>query len=151
MAALERQLAEGGRWGRQFALLLVEVDGAERLRLAGQAGKRTRTRWPGSGERSASALRRVDLLAHEEDARLWVIAPGCGPRGRRWRWPRGWPRAIARTAGSRRRAADARRSACPCIPEDGRDAGALTEHAEEQMFAARAAGVAVAGLEPAHR
>jgi GGDEF domain-containing protein len=32
-------------------------------------------------------------------------------------------------------------------PRDGRDATALTERAEEQMFAARAAGVPVAGPE----
>jgi GGDEF domain-containing protein len=33
-------------------------------------------------------------------------------------------------------------------PDDGRDAVALTEHAEEQMFAARASGVPVSDGAP---
>ena len=147
MAALESQLAQGGRWGRQFALLLVEVDEAERLRVAGQAG-RGKDPLAGVGRAVRERLREIDVLAHEDDARLWVIAPGCGDEGALALASR-LAEGIAEV-GSRRAPLTAS-VGVSMYPRDGRDAGALAEQAEEQMFAARAAGVAVAGLEPAHR
>jgi len=141
MAALESQLAEGGRWGRQFALLLVEVDEAERLRVAGQAGK-GKDPLAGLGRAVRDRLRQIDVLAHEDGPRLWVIAPGCAQEGALALASR-LAEGIA-AAGSRRVPLSAS-VGVSMYPRDGRDAGVLAEHAEEQMFAARAAGVAVAG------
>jgi diguanylate cyclase (GGDEF)-like protein len=139
MAALEGQLAQGGRWGRQFALLLVEVDEAERLRVAGQAGKKDPL--AGVGQAVRDRLRQIDVLARENDARLWVIAPGCGDEGALALASR-LAEGIA-GAGTRRAPLTAS-VGVSMYPRDGREAAALAERAEEQMFAARAAGVPVA-------
>lgn len=145
MAALERQLAEGGRSGRRFALLLLEVDGAERLRLADPAGGDGNL-LAGVGRAVRAHVRRADLLAHEDDGRMWVIAPEAG---------RGGGRALAdRLAEAVQRSAGLRGApitvsiGMSIYPEDGHDAVALTENAEEQMFAARATGRPVAEAPP---
>jgi GGDEF domain-containing protein len=140
IAALERQLAEGGRSGRRFALLLVEVDGMDRLRLAA-VSPRAEDVLAGVGRAIRERVRRADLLAHEDDGRIWLVAPEAG---------RGGATALAaRLAGAVERAGRLRGApltvsvGVSIFPEDGRDAVALTEQAEEQMFAARAAGKAV--------
>lgn len=146
MAALERQLAEGGRSGRRFVLALVDVDGADRLRLAGPAAA-SESQLAAVGRAIREQVRRADLLAHEEDGRSWVVAGDAG---------RGASIALAnRLAGAVERlgvAAGAASRGTPLTvsvgvavyPDDGRDAVTLAERAEEQMFAARAAGVPVA-------
>ncbi len=138
LAALERRLADGGR----FALLLVELDGAERLRLA-EGEEAARELFARTGRAVRGALRRVDLLAHEDDGRMWVIAPDAARAG---------AGALAdRVATAVESAASARgvpltaSIGIALFPDDGRDAAALTGHAEEATLAARAAGVRVAG------
>jgi GGDEF domain-containing protein len=138
LAALERRLADGGR----FALLLVEVDGAGRLSLA-EGEDAARELFGRVGRAVRSAVRRSDLLAHEQDGRLWVIAPDAGRTG---------ADALAgRVAAAVEGAATARgvpltaSIGLALYPDDGRDAAALTGQAEEAVLAARAAGVRVAG------
>src|SRR5687767_5333801 len=58
LAALERQLAEGGRFG----LLLVELDGAERLSLV-EGEDSARDLFARTGRAARGAVRRCDLLA----------------------------------------------------------------------------------------
>lgn len=145
MAALERQLAEGGRSGRRFALLLIDVDGADRLRLA-EPGPAVGGVLRAVGRAVREHVRRADLLAHEDDGRMWVIAPDAGRVG---------GRALAARLSEAVQAAGRLRGASLSVsiglafyPDDGRDAVALTEHAEEQMFAARASGIPVADGTP---
>ena len=133
-AALERHVADGGRFG----LLLVELDGAERLRLAegpDAAGELF--------ERAAGAVRggvrRSDVLAHEDDGRIWVIAPDAVRAGA--------ASLAARVADAVEGAASSRGAPLTAsiglalYPDDGRSGDELTAQAEEGAFAARAAGV----------
>jgi GGDEF domain-containing protein len=137
-AALERQLADGGRFG----LLLVELDGADRLVLT-EGDSAARDLFARTGRAVRGAVRRIDLLAHEEDGRMWVVAPDAGRPG---------AEALAvRVADAVERAATVRGAPLTAsvgialYPDDGRDAEALTSQAEESALAARAAGVRVAG------
>jgi GGDEF domain-containing protein len=138
ISALERHLAEG----RRCSLLLIELDGAERLRASEPAGAVDAAF--GRASRAIRAqVRRGDLIAHEEDGRAWVISPDLGRAG---------ANALAeRIAAAIERAASLR--AVPLAasvgiavhPEDGRDVESLMHRAEEAMFAARAEGARVAG------
>ncbi|MDX6672203.1 MAG: hypothetical protein QOI91_2566 [Solirubrobacteraceae bacterium] len=143
LAALERQLADGGR----FALLLIEVDGADRLWLA-EGEEAARDLFGRVGRAVRSALRRSDLLAHEQDGRLWVIAPDAGRTGA--------GSLAGRVAAAVEGSATARGAPLTAsiglalYPDDGRDATALTGQAEDSVLAARAAGVRVAGGAAGH-
>src|SRR5207248_2427909 len=77
--ALERQLADGGRSGRSFALLLVDLDSAERLRLAGP--EEAADAFARAGRAVREEVRRPDVVAHEGDGRVWVIAGDTGRAG----------------------------------------------------------------------
>jgi GGDEF domain-containing protein len=136
--ALESHLAEG----RRFSLLLVELDGAERLRASEHAGA-VEAAFGRAARAIRAQVRRGDLIAHEEDGRAWVISPDLGRAG---------ANALAeRIAAAIERAASLR--AVPLAasvgiavhPEDGRDVESLMHRAEEAMFAARAEGARVAG------
>jgi GGDEF domain-containing protein len=145
MAALERQLAEGGRSGRRFALALIDVDGTDRLRLA-EPGPVVGDLLAGVGRTVREHVRRADLLAHEDDGRMWVIAPDAGRTGGRVLAAR-----VAQAvhgAGRRHGASLTVSIGLAFYPDDGRDAVSLTEYAEEQMFSARASGVPVADGTP---
>jgi GGDEF domain-containing protein len=135
--ALEGRLEEGSRVGERTALLLVEVDGLERLRAAGDTEEAL--------ARAAAAVRAEvrhgDLIAHEADGRAWVLAPGAG---------HAWAEALARRIADGVAAVPAPRGAPLTVsvglavhPDDGHDAGSLSAFAEEAMLAARAAGVAL--------
>jgi len=141
VAALERQLLDGGHSNRRFALLLVDLDGAERLSLADPADG-VAAAFDRVGQAIRSRVRRQDVLAHERDGRTWLIAPDSGRDG---------ALALAeRVAGAVAESAVLRgvpltaSVGIAVYPHDGRDAQALIEHAEEEMFAARAAGLRVA-------
>jgi GGDEF domain-containing protein len=138
LTALERQLADGGRFG----LLLVELDGADRLRLA-EGDEAARDLFARTGRAVRGAVRRCDLLAHEADGRMWVIAPDAGRVG---------AEALAgRIAGAVEGAATVRgvpltaSIGLALFPPDGRDVASLTGQAEESALAARAAGVRFVG------
>ena len=137
--ALERQLADGSRTGRAFALLLVEVDSLEHLTEA--EPERILTDLDDVGRALRSAVRRSDLLAHEAGGRTWVISADAGRSGA--------------LALAERLAAAVEGAAAPhgvplaasvgvaVYPLDGRDAAALVDAAETSMLSARALGVAV--------
>ena len=143
--ALERQLAEGGREGRRFALLLVDLDAAERVRLA--APEEAVEAFAGVGRAIRDHVRRGDVLAHEDDDRIWVIASDSGRAG---------ASALARRIAAAVEAAATLHGApltasvgIAIYPDDGREAAALTAQAEEGVFAARSAGTRVGGgVEP---
>ena len=138
MAALERQI--GAR--RRFALLLMELEGMERLRLAEppEALARALER---AGRAVRQRIRREDILAHETDGRLWVIAPGVG-RGGASALARRVARAVEEAAELRGAPLTASVGAA-LFPDDARDPAELAGEAEEGVLAARAAGVRFAG------
>ena len=138
LAALERHLSEGGRFG----LLLVELDGADRLwQVEGEEA--ARDLFARAGRAARSALRRNDLLAHEQDGRLWVIAPDVGRSGASALATR--VAAAIELAASSRGAPLTASVGVALYPDDGRDTASLTGQAEESALAARAAGVRVVG------
>jgi GGDEF domain-containing protein len=136
LAALERHMADGGRFG----LLLVELDGADRLRLA-EGADGARDLFARTARAVRSSVRRSDVLAHEDDGRIWVIAPEA-PR-------EGAASLAARVAAAVEGAASSRGAPLTAsiglalYPDDGRSGEELMAQAEEGAFAARAAGVRV--------
>jgi diguanylate cyclase (GGDEF)-like protein len=141
LEALQRQLAEGGRSGHRFALLVVDLDAADRLRLAAEDD--AAEAFDGVARAVREEVRRADVVAHEDDGRVWVIAGDTG---------RGGAAELALRIADAVEAAAALHGApltasigIAVYPDDGRDATALTAQAEEGMFAARATGARVAG------
>jgi diguanylate cyclase (GGDEF)-like protein len=139
--ALERQLADGSRSGRRFALLLVALDSAERLRLAG--ADEAADAFARIGRAVREHVRRADVVAHEDDGRVWVIAGDTGRNG---------AKALAlrivdavEAAASLHGAPLTASVGIAVYPDDGREAAPLTAQAEEGMYAARAAGTRVDG------
>jgi diguanylate cyclase (GGDEF)-like protein len=139
--ALERQLADGSRSGRRFALLLVDLDSAERVRLAG--ADEAAAAFAQIGRAVREYVRRADVVAHEDDGRIWVIAGDTGRSG---------ANALALRIADAVEAAASLHGAALTVsvgiavyPDDGREAAALTGQAEEGMYAARAAGTRVGG------
>ena len=139
--ALERQLADGGRSGRRFALLLVDLDSADRLRLAG--ADEAADAFARISRAVREHVRRADVVAHEDDGRVWVIAGDTGRSGGR---ALGLRIADAvEAAASLSGAALTASVGIAIYPDDGREAPVLTAQAEEGMYAARAAGTRVGG------
>lgn len=134
-AAAARFLADG----RAFALLAVEVDDAARLIAADPDGAASVL---GRAEAAVRAeLRPDDVLGREGDGRLWVVAAQLGASG---------ARALAERLADAVAAAAAPHGAPLAIsvgiaaaPADGSDVDALAAHADEALFAARAAGIPV--------
>lgn len=138
LAALERQVAGGGRFG----LLLIEVDDAERLRLA-ESPEAARELFARAARAVRGCVRRGDILAHEEDGRIWLIAGDALRTG---------ATALAGRSAEAVESAVAARGVpltvsigIALFPDDGRTGEELMAQAEEGAFAARAAGVRVAG------
>jgi GGDEF domain-containing protein len=144
LAALERHVADGGRFG----LLLVELDGAERLRLA-EGPDAASDLFARAARAVRNCVRRSDVLAHEEDGRIWVIAPDAVRSGA--------GSLAARVADAVEQAASSRgvpltaSIGLALYPDDGRSGEDLTAQAEEGAYAARAAGVRIVDVpdEPA--
>jgi GGDEF domain-containing protein len=141
LSALEQRLAQSGRPGERTSLLLVELDGLDALRAASENGAGELL---GAATREIRrAVRREDMVAHEEDGRAWILATDTGR--------------LAAEALARRIADFVGQAASPhgapltvsiglaVHPDDGRDAGSLAAYAEEEMLAARAAGVRLLG------
>jgi GGDEF domain-containing protein len=136
-AAVQRRLDRYRDDRERFAVLVVELLDAERLRVAQP---------PSESERQlreveaaiVEQLRPADALVREVDGRYWLIAPHSDAED---------ARAIAgRLAAAARRSASHRGAplgiavGIALCPEHGIDAGALTGHAEVDLYAAQAAG-----------
>jgi GGDEF domain-containing protein len=135
--ALAEQLEAAGRTNEQLALILIEIDDAERLRAAGAGQTLSRVVRAVRGE-----VRRPDVIALEEDGRVWVIAPGMSRQA-----GAGMSRRILAAVGTveHRRVPLLATLGLAVFPEDGRDADSLAEAAEEELLAARADNVRMAG------
>jgi GGDEF domain-containing protein len=142
---LKDEIARAERLGARLALLLVELDEAERV-IAVEPPSEAEAIFSRFAETVRSAVRREDGFALETAARAWIVARDVDRVG-----------ALAlgaRIAGSIR-AADPWRGApitvsvgVAALGEDGRDAAALTEAAEESKYAADASGRPIAQAEP---
>ncbi len=121
---------------RTLAVLLVEVDGIERLIAAGDDGLAAAQ----AAERALEGLlRQGDGARRDGPGRVWITLPGTGPAG---------ARALAlRIAVAVERAAAHRgapltvSSGCAVFPSDALDAESLVDRAEEALYRARAGGV----------
>lgn len=146
VATLERHLDRCRREGGGLALLRVELVDGERLAASAPAGEGG-VPYGRLAQAIRRAIRRQDLVASDHQGRAWVIAPAVGragaaalaerigagvERGEDWR---GAP--LAATIGF------------AVYGEDGEDAVALIERAEEAMLAASAAGAPIGEAPPA--
>jgi hypothetical protein len=131
-AAIDRRLAAGGA---PFAVLAVEADDAERMLAAG-----------GADAAALDALERAvrdavgagATVVRERAGRLWVVASAEDPRALAGR--------LAAAAGGAAAPHGVPLAAAVGValsPDDGTDATTLAAHADERLFAARAAGVPV--------
>jgi GGDEF domain-containing protein len=128
--ALAEQLDAAGRSSEPLALLLVEIEDAERLRASGAAPTLARVVRAVRGE-----VRRPDVIALEDDGRVWIIAPGMPRQG-----GTGLARRVLAAVGTveHRRVPLMATLGVAIFPDDGRDASALAEAAEEDLLSTRA-------------
>jgi GGDEF domain-containing protein len=123
--------------GRGFALLALEIDDVARLLAADPEAAASALALAQDAVRDE--LRPGDVLGREGDGRMWVVAAELGSSG---------GRALAERLADAVAAAAAPKGAplsvsigIAAAPADGTDADALAVHADEALFAARAAGV----------
>jgi GGDEF domain-containing protein len=128
-ASVEERVAARLAGARPFAVVAVEVEGAERLVAAGATGALRHAR---DAARAAAAPHEV---AGEEDGRLWVVCDG-DARALAARLTEAVAGAGVLDGAPLRAAAGV-----ATWPDDGADAPALLARADERLFAARAAGV----------
>lgn len=134
---LSRLLAERG----SCAVLSVDIDDADRLLTADLGGEAAATL------RRAElaihdALRPSDTAVHEREGRVWVVAADTTIEAARALGQR--IVAAVATAGELHGAPLRASVGIATSPTDGDDAASLIAHADEGVFAARAAGVSLA-------
>ena len=126
--------------GERFVVLLIEIVDFERLREAADAAELDEL-LAAVGRALAEALGPAERLAAEGAARWWLVSRGA-------RAPEG--RSLAELLARSVSAAVTHHHVplritigVAASPEDGADAAELAERAEEELFAARAAGLFV--------
>ncbi len=127
--------------GSPVAVLAVDVEGAERLLAADLHGE-ARTALDRVERALRDELRPGDAAVRERDGRLWIIGGGTTLEG-----ARALGRRLATAAGTAGTVAGVPLQIAVGIavsPDDGTDAASLVAHADEGVFAARAAGVELA-------
>jgi GGDEF domain-containing protein len=133
--AVERLAERHRRDGAPFAVVAVELDDADRLRVAGAADVAALE----AAERAVrTSVRPGDAVIRAPGGRLWVLADGLGADA---------ARALAEEVAAAVAAAGAPHGAplrlsagVAACPADGTGARALLDRADERLFAARAAG-----------
>ncbi len=134
---VERLLVEG----TPVAVLAVDIDGAEMLLAADLHGE-ARSVLDRVERALRDELRPGDAAVRERDGRLWIIGGGTTLEG-----ARALGRRLANAATTAGTVSGAPLQASIGIavsPDDGTDAASLVAHADEGVFAARAAGVNLA-------
>ena len=134
---VDRLLAHGA----PVAVLAVDVDDAERLLAADLHGE-ARAALDRVERAVRDELRPGDAAVRERDGRLWIVGGGTTLEGAR---ALGRRLANAAAAAASLGGVPLRASVGIAVsPGDGTDAAALVAHADEGVFAARAAGVDLA-------
>jgi GGDEF domain-containing protein len=146
IGAVEDEVREAEQSGSPLSLLLAEMDEGDRVQMI-EPPREAGATFGRFAQAVRSVVRREDILACETDTRAWIIARDTGRRG---------AYALAeRVAGAVEEAPPWRGApmtvsvGLAVFGEDGRDATALIEAAEEAKFAAAASGVKVMPAEPA--
>jgi GGDEF domain-containing protein len=136
-ALVAEHLSRRASGGPSFAVLAVEVDDAERL-LAADRDEHAAEALRSAETAVRAELRPVDAALAERLGRLWIVAPELGAGGAR---ALGERLAAAVAGAATLQGAPLRASIGLAVcPDDGTEAEALLAHADEGVFAARAAG-----------
>ncbi len=145
IGALRDEIVRAARVRSPLSLLLVELDEAERM-IAVEPGGEASATFGRFAQAVRTALRHRDVLACETESRAWIIARDTG-------------RAGAQALGSRIvttvPAEESWRGApltvsvgLAVLGEDGHNAAALIDVAEQMRFAAEASGIGIVTREP---
>ena len=140
LAAISKRLERRVVDGRPFAVFVVEVDDLDRL-LASQTGREVAIALETAERGLTAELAPADLVVRERLGRWWLTSPDRDPAAARDLGTR------VATAISRAQLGSAPLSVSIGVavcPGDGESLEALAGRADEGMFAARAAGVALA-------
>jgi GGDEF domain-containing protein len=140
VGALRDEITRAGRASVPLSLLLVELEDAERLAVVEPGGEASAT-FGRFAQAVRMTVRRRDVLACETDSRAWIIARDTG-------------RAGAQALGSRIAASVPAEESWRGAPltvsvgvavlgEDGYNAAALIDAAEQMRFAAEASGIGI--------
>ena len=140
-APIERRLERQLQDGRPFSVLAMEIDDLDRL-LAAATGREVVEAIEAAERAICGVLRPADMLVRERLGRYWLTAPETDlPSGRTL----GQRLADAVTAGASHHGVPLTMSIGLAVaPDDALDAEMLAAHADEGLFAARAAGVRLA-------
>jgi GGDEF domain-containing protein len=145
IGALRDEIVRAARVRSPLSLLLVELDEAERM-IAVEPGREASATFGRFAQAVRTALRHRDVLACETESRAWIIARDTG-------------RAGAQALGSRIVTAVPAEESWRGAPltvsvglavlgEDGHNAAALIDVAEQMRFAAEASGIGIVTGEP---
>jgi GGDEF domain-containing protein len=140
VGALRDEIVRAARASLPLSLLLVELDEAERL-LAVEPQSEASATFGRFAQSVRTSVRRRDVLACETDSRAWIIARDTGRAGAQALGSR-----IASTVpaeGSWGGAPLTVSVGLAVLGEDGHNAAALIDAAEQTRFAAEASGVGI--------
>jgi GGDEF domain-containing protein len=142
VGALRDEIARAGRASLPLSLLLVELEEAERLLAVDPGGEASAT-FGRFAQAVRMAVRRRDVLACETDSRAWIIARDTGRAG---------AQALGSRIATNVPAEESWRGApltvsvgLAVLGEDGYNAAALIDAAEQMRFAAEASGIGIVG------
>jgi len=141
-AAIDRRLARHRQDGLPFAVLCVEIADLDRL-AAAEVDDEVGEALEAAEGAVCAQLRPADVLVRERAGRYWLTAPDTDPAEARTLAHR-IAAAIAAAPAHRRVPLQAAIGVAAC-PADATETPALEGRADEGVFAARAAGVRVAG------
>jgi GGDEF domain-containing protein len=140
-APIERRLERQMQDGRPFSVLAMEIDDLERL-LAAATGREVVEAIEAAERAICSRLRPADMLVRERLGRYWLTAPETDLASGR---ALGQRLADGVSAAAFHHGAPLSVSIGLAVsPDDALDADTLAAHADEGLFAARAAGVRLA-------
>jgi GGDEF domain-containing protein len=142
VGALRDEIARAGRASLPLSLLLVELDEAERL-VAVEPGGDASATFGRFAQAVRTTVRRRDVLACETDSRAWIIARDTGRAGAQALGSRIVTSVPAE--GSWRGAPLTVSVGLAVLGEDGYNAAALIDAAEQMRFAAEASGIGIVG------
>jgi GGDEF domain-containing protein len=140
-AAVADRIRLQRRDGRPFMVLAVEADEAERLLAADHDGEAARA-LARAEEEMRREVRGDDVVVREHPGRLWLVAPKVDPADARVFAER-LAAAVTLSASLHGSPLTISIGIAVC-PDDATSAEALVAHADEGVFAARAAGVRLA-------
>jgi GGDEF domain-containing protein len=140
-APIERRLERQLQDGRPFAVLAMEIDDLDRL-LAAATGREVVEAIEAAERAICGELRPADMLVRERLGRYWLTAPETDVASGRALGQR-LADAVS-TAAFHHGAPLAMSIGLAVAPDDAIDADMLAAHADEGLFAARAAGVRLA-------